>query len=607
MSEGNPAALPPPVARGDRPEFSLRAILCSILVAAIIGGSYPYIVLKLGFGPNISVVSAFFGYLLVVALLRQTSFNRWENNIVQTAGTSAGQTAFMCVLLAAFDMLNAKPELGVHIQMTFWQVFAWLVVAGAMGVLMAVPMRRHFIDEEELTYADGVAAAETLVVLDAGGTDARRRARALAVGAVAATVLTWFRDGWPRMIKKFLMKGWVSAQGAARLDWLSIPDSWFFGALGQKLHFEALHFGLNWSLLSIGSGMLVGLRINLSMGLGMVISWLIAPPLLKSHGIIDAASYGVVLRWVMWPATGLMISGGLTALTLRWKLLVKTFTSLSSKSVSSDDFPMKWVGGGLVILSVALVFVQKISLGIAAWQTLVAILLSVPLMLVSLRVLGETNWGPISTMGNMMQAVFALLAPGHIPANMTASGMTGSIAAGSEGIMQCYKTGKMIGSNNRILTWAQLLAVPIGAAAVALVYPVLASKYGVGGEHGLTAPTAVKWAGFAEILSKGFQALPKGCLTAFIIAVIAGILLTLFEQRFKKFLPSASATGLGMLLPGVAILMMVLGGVIEAIWRKLSPKSAEEQITPMASGFIAGEAILAVIIPILMVLNILPE
>src|SRR5581483_2191361 len=228
----------------------------------------------------------------------------------------------------------------------------------------------HFIDEEELTYADGVAAAETLVVLDAGGTDARRRARALAVGAVAATVLTWFRDGWPRMIKKFLMKGWVSAQGAARLDWLSIPDSWFFGALGQKLHFEALHFGLNWSLLSIGSGMLVGLRINLSMGLGMVISWLIAPPLLKSHGIIDAASYGVVLRWVMWPATGLMISGGLTALTLRWKLLVKTFTSLSSKSVSSDDFPMKWVGGGLVILSVALVFVQKISLGIAAWQTL---------------------------------------------------------------------------------------------------------------------------------------------------------------------------------------------------------------------------------------------
>ena len=61
-----------------------------MLVAAIIGGSYPYIVLKLGFSPNMSVVSAFFGYLLVVGVFRQKTFNRWENNLVQTAGTSAG-------------------------------------------------------------------------------------------------------------------------------------------------------------------------------------------------------------------------------------------------------------------------------------------------------------------------------------------------------------------------------------------------------------------------------------------------------------------------------------------------------------------------------------
>src|SRR3954469_3377619 len=138
-------ALPPAVKPADRPEFSLRAVVCACLVAMVIGGSYPYIVLKLGFGPNISVVSAFFGYLLCVGVLRMKTFNRWENNIVQTAGTSAGQTAFMCVLLAAFDMLNQNKLLGVHIQMSFWQVFAWLVVAGMMGVLMAVPMRKHFI------------------------------------------------------------------------------------------------------------------------------------------------------------------------------------------------------------------------------------------------------------------------------------------------------------------------------------------------------------------------------------------------------------------------------------------------------------------------------
>ena len=44
-------------------ELSLRSILCGLAVAAVMGASYPYIVLKLGFGPNVSVVAAFFGYL----------------------------------------------------------------------------------------------------------------------------------------------------------------------------------------------------------------------------------------------------------------------------------------------------------------------------------------------------------------------------------------------------------------------------------------------------------------------------------------------------------------------------------------------------------------
>src|SRR5207249_10838386 len=97
------AALMPPGTR----EFTLRSVIVAIAVAAVIGGSYPYVVLKLGFGPNISVVSAFFGYLALGIAFRD--FNRWENNIVQTAGTSAGQTAFLCVLMAAFDLLRADP------------------------------------------------------------------------------------------------------------------------------------------------------------------------------------------------------------------------------------------------------------------------------------------------------------------------------------------------------------------------------------------------------------------------------------------------------------------------------------------------------------------
>src|SRR5215471_21458302 len=89
------------------PELTPRAIIIGLVVALIIGSAYPYCVLKLGFGPNLSVVSAFLGFIVLVLILRASGTNARENNIVQTMGTSAGQTAFMAVLLAAFDLLNS--------------------------------------------------------------------------------------------------------------------------------------------------------------------------------------------------------------------------------------------------------------------------------------------------------------------------------------------------------------------------------------------------------------------------------------------------------------------------------------------------------------------
>src|SRR6267142_5561738 len=113
------------------PELSARSIVIGLVVAVIIGSAYPYCVLKLGFGPNLSVVSAFLGFMALVPLVflmriflpRFVDTNARENNIVQTMGTSAGQTAFMCVLLAAFDMLNTKGVLNPPIHLGTAQIF----------------------------------------------------------------------------------------------------------------------------------------------------------------------------------------------------------------------------------------------------------------------------------------------------------------------------------------------------------------------------------------------------------------------------------------------------------------------------------------------------
>src|SRR5689334_17181370 len=335
-------------------EFSPRSIAVGLIVALVIGASYPYVVLKFGFGPNISVVSAFFGF---VALgLFSKSYNRWENNIVQTAGTTAGQVAFLCWLLAAFDIMAADPTSGFDVHLTTMQTCIWLSVSGLLGVFLAVPLRKHLIEDENLPFPDGMAAGETLIMLDSHGPQARKSAYAMMSSLVVsgvtflATTLLWIRDAIPLIVNAF----------SARVG---------------------LGFGV--SFLSIGSGIIIGMRISASMLIGAVIGWVLMPPWLLDHGLIAADARRVdILLTIMWPAVGMMIAGGLSGLLLRWRVLLKTFHDMTSSTATSEDLPLRWVliGGG--ISAVLLIAVQRMFFGTPIWHSLIAIALSLPLGLV---------------------------------------------------------------------------------------------------------------------------------------------------------------------------------------------------------------------------------
>jgi uncharacterized oligopeptide transporter (OPT) family protein len=197
-------------------------------------------------------------------------------------------------------------------------------------------------------------------------------------------------------------------------------------------------------------------------------------------------------------------------------------------------------------------------------------------------------------MSNMMQAVFAFIAPGNVPVNMSSSGLTGTVAVTSEALMQDFKAGQLIGSNPRRLTYAQLIAAPVGSLATALIYPVLRDQFGIG-PQGLSSPISVKWAGFAELLTQGFAALPPGCLVGLMIGIAVGVALTLLAIKFGENVPSPSAMGIGMLLPAAVLLTFILGGVAQLAWSRASKETEDAYRIPLASGLIAGEAILAVV------------
>lgn len=573
------------------PEFTVRAVLAGVVVAVIMGGSYPYIVLKLGMGPNVSVVAAFFGYLFlgIAGLAMSRRSNRWENNIVQTAGTSAAQTAFMCVILASFDFLGIEAP-------SKFEAFLWLFAASVLGILLAVPLRKHYVEDPDLSFADGLATAETVVVLDSRGKEARAAAIALFAGTIASAL------GW------LLTTKW----GAAAVDNIFsssfkthvIPEVVWKDMGGLTAVTAGAGFAM--SLLAIGSGMIVGNRVNVSMAIGGVISWIIAGKLLHDHHIIASESRGEILKWVMWPGTGMLLAAGLTTLGLKWRTLARTFSNMSGKAVDQSEFPLAWVGAGVVAATVALIVIEWVVFDVEAWFTVISVLLSVPLMLVGLRVLGETNWGPISQLTNMTQAAFAAIMPKNLVANLATSGTTGTIAVQSEAIIQDYKCGHLIGSTPRFLTYSQLIAAPIGAAAVAVAYPLLKETYGVGPEDGqLASPISIRIANFAKVLNVGFDALPRYALLAMVIGIVVGILIALGEVKWKKYLPSATGLGIGMMVPGSVVFTMVLGGVLYTVWQKAHRKSCDQLGIPLASGLIAGEAVMAIIIPVLIAAKVI--
>jgi OPT family oligopeptide transporter len=609
-----------------RKELTWQAVVSAFLVSAIIAASYPYVVLKLGLGPNVSVVSAFLGAILLLVLSPRThGQNRLMNNIVQTAGTSASMIAFMCVIAAAVEMTasnpTAKDSLDGIKEIEPWPMFWWLCCSGGIGVLFMVLFRRHFIDDPKMIFADGVAAAETIVVLDTKGGEGAAKLRVLGLSALASAALDGLREVW-KMVADFF------------------PSSLF----------RSYRVGIEWSLLTIGSGILIGITVSLSMLAATLVVVATGPGLIDSgigrdivmseipeerHAAAEQLmntdlsklnekekakllkeakqSYSpklayymtedyfpVLLLWYMWPATGLMICSAITAVLLKWRSIAESFRRLrmQSQQQNSEDVSLTTILVGSILLTAGLAVVQQMNFGMSYTQTIVAVLCSLPLILVGVRVLGETNNGPISVMMNGLQAVFAVFWPSHVGHNLIAAGMTGTCNAQGQGTIQDYKTGKLVGSTPRILTWVQLAAVPIGAAAVAIMYSLLTSRYKVGED--LTAPTAVKISGMAVLLSKGFEALPEGAMTWTIIASIVGIVLAVVQNYWHSpWIPSAAGFGFGLILPGTLNVPMAIGGILGWLWLRASRSSYDRFAVTVASGFIAGEALLGgLVLPI---------
>ena len=232
------------------PDFSARALASGLAVGGLLCVANLYMGLKTGIWDSGHVTASVLAFALASGRL-----TRLENNIAQTAATAAGAVP------AAAGLLGAVPALEMLGRaVPGWGIALWGLALAVIGILFGAALRQRLLEEEKLPFPTGVATAEVIEALQAGRAAASGRTRPLMWGGVVGAVLGWFRDGKPALIP-----------GA-----VAIP-----GSVGG-VPLATLGIGVSLSPLLWGVGMVVGLRIALSMLLGSVLGWGVLAPWLVS-------------------------------------------------------------------------------------------------------------------------------------------------------------------------------------------------------------------------------------------------------------------------------------------------------------------------------------
>jgi uncharacterized oligopeptide transporter (OPT) family protein len=576
----------------EKKELTLTSLTGGIIIAAILGLSYPFVVLKLGMGPDLSMVSAFLGAILLnVVAAKSRGQNKWQNNIIQTMAGSAGATAFMCVIMAAFSYLYSNWGKDVGFNPQWWQILLWLTCSGSIGVLFIARFRKFFLDHPRMIFAGGVASAVVIQTLDsskdstaAESRDAMLRTRSLGIFGIAGALIAVFRDG----------VGW----------------------LGEWTINKGFRVGIGFDALSFGTGMLLPVSVGISYILGALILWLGGDTVIHyaSMDVSRLGQYRAAMLWFMWPATAFMITASITSLLInvskkKGPVPIKTGGE-DYNAAAEKDIPLSVTIWGTVILTMLLATVQYLNFDVSPIKTITAVAFQLVLILAGVWVLGETNSGPVSLMANGVQFLFGLIWRHDIKGNLIAAGMAGDGNSQAEQTIQTFKTGRILGSTPWAMTVAQLIGVLIGALSVAIMFPLLVHKYGIGGSGQLSAPTGLKLANVAVLINEGIGAFPRGALRASEIAIALGIIFeVLREIRLKGraiffWLPSAAALGFGLILPPSISIMMGLGAIFSYAWARYAKESFDRYRTTVAAGLVVGEAVIAgLVLPVLAALG----
>jgi len=581
-------------------QLTWRAVIMGSLLGAFMSLSNLYIGLKTGWGLGVAITACILSFTIwktlrkVAPAIFRTDFTILENNAMQSTASAAGYSTGGTIVsaIAAYMLIN-----GHHLP--YGLLTAWIFFLAVLGVSMAIPMKRQMINIERLPFPSGIAAAETLRSLHGiGGRPdlppgeavaspeaGRRSAQALFGAAGLGTVIAVLRDA----------AGWIPAH---------------FALMGQRLAQYTIAFDA--SLIMVAAGAIMGWRTAWSILLGGILAWGVFIPWVAGQGLIETLEYREMVSWCLWGGAACMVTSGLLAFALQWRTVLRAFSGLtaifSRRKVERDpiaekmdaiEVPGSWFALGMTVGTIGIVYLITTFFGVPWWMGLLAVFMSFFLALVACRACGETDTTPVGAMGKITQLMYGAIAPRQITTNLMTACVTAGVADSSSDLLIDLKSGYVLGARPRLQFLAQFAGIFAGTAVVVPAFYLIVPDASVLGSDEFPAPAAQVWSSVALLLSNGLASLHPIQRGALVVGGLVGLAIPILERLFpkqRKYIPSAMGLGLAWTFHFWYALNMALGGLIALILEKRRPRIAEQYTIPVASGLIAGESLMGILI-----------
>ena len=535
-------------------EFTLRAIVLGVLLAVVFGAANAYLGLRIGMTVSASIPAAVVSMAILRGLLRRGTI--LENNIVQTIA-SAGES------LAAGVIFTIPAVILLGLDASVYFTFVVSLIGGILGVLLMVPLRKHLIEDEHgvLPYPEGTACAEVLKAGEEGG----EKAKFVFLGFTAGGIF------------KFL-------GSALRL---------FGMAPGMLIRGYNAYIGIDLSPSLLGVGYILGLRISSLVLAGGLLGWAVLIPLIARFSGVSVVSaddlFSIWSHDVRFIGAGAVLMGGLVSLGKSAKYILKALGQVSLSFGKSRDLPMAYVLGGLAVVIVAM----PLLLGLSFWLSILLVVFAFLFVAVSSRIVGIVGSSSNPVSGMTIAALFAIsllfAAMGMKDTKAMFLAMTFGavvcIAAAIAGdTSQDLKTGYLVGATPWKQQVAELLGVLFVALVIGYVLKLLDAAYHIGSRD-LSAPQAT-------IMSMVVKGVMSGTVPW--VLILSGMAIALVVELLGvDSLPVA----VGLYLPVELSTPLFVGGLLSHFLR-------HDDGTLYASGLVAGDALMGIVIAILVVLGV---